>query len=244
VEPEIDVRLGAFPWVLDDVAPEVASLVVADPPWNDLAAWSQIGEFAARVLKPNGTLLAYIGNRHCFEAIDHLSANLQPVRLAFLPATHEEQWDPIAHCHEAGSFMLIMAKGTFTPEGEWSNMVEAPVEGERWHRFQRPLANVRHYLEAFTRPGDLVVDPYSGSGTTAVACALTGRSFVGSDIRTRNVETTLARVRRVRDGGGVEAEGGVEAASGAGSSDDDTPGRDARHGAGRDTDEGPVSATD
>jgi hypothetical protein len=31
VEPLIDVRLGAFPDVLDDVTPESAALVVADP---------------------------------------------------------------------------------------------------------------------------------------------------------------------------------------------------------------------
>ena len=93
VEPVIDVRLGAFPEILADVAPETVALVVADPPWNGLDAWAAIGRFSARVLKPNGILLAYIGNRWCFEAMDLLSANLTRVRLAFLPAPPESPWD-------------------------------------------------------------------------------------------------------------------------------------------------------
>jgi site-specific DNA-methyltransferase (adenine-specific) len=194
VEPLIDVRLGAFPDVLDDVTPESAALVVADPPWNDLVAWSAIGLFSARVLKPNGILLAYMGNRWCFEAMDLLSAYLNRVRLAFLPAPHEGPWDPTVNCHEAGSFMVIMAQGGFDPPAPWSNMVEGVVRGQRWHPFQRPLANVKHYVEAFTSPGDLVIDPFLGSGTTAVACAQLGRNLVGCDIIPDNVHATFTRL--------------------------------------------------
>jgi site-specific DNA-methyltransferase (adenine-specific) len=194
VKPDIVVRLGAFPDILADVAPETASLVVADPPWNDLAAWTALGMFCARVLKPHGILVAYIGNRWCFEAIDLLSANLTRVRLAFLPALHESPWDPKVNCHEFGSFMVIMAKGSFDPPGPWSNMVEGKVEGHRWHPFQRPLENVKHYVEAFSKPGELVIDPFLGSGTTAVACAELGRQFLGCDIAPEYVQAAIKRL--------------------------------------------------
>lgn len=200
VEPVIDVRTGAFPDVLADVAPESAALVVADPPWNDLVAWSAVGQFSAHVLQPNGILLAYIGTRWCFEAMDLLSAHLTRVRLAFLPAPHEQPWDPTVNCLEVGSFMVIMAKGAFDPPAPWSNMVEGVVRGQRWHPFQRPLANVKHYVEAFSRPGELVVDPFLGSGTTAVACAQLGRNFVGCDIVPDNVHATLTRLGTLRSG--------------------------------------------
>jgi SAM-dependent methyltransferase len=200
VDPVIDVRLGAFPEILADVSPETAALVVADPPWNDLDAWSAIGLFSARVLKPNGILLAYIGNRWAFEAMDLLSANLNRVRLAFLPVPHESPWDPAVNSHEAGSFMVIMSKGSFDPPGSWCNKVDGVVQGQRWHPFQRPLANVKHYVEAFSMPGDLVVDPFFGSGTTAVACAQLSRSFVGCDIVPENFNVAVARLELLRDG--------------------------------------------
>jgi site-specific DNA-methyltransferase (adenine-specific) len=37
-------------------------------------------------------------------------------------------------------------------------------------------------IKAFTKPGDLVCDPYSGSGTTACAALALGRNFVGSEL--------------------------------------------------------------
>ena len=37
---------------------------------------------------------------------------------------------------------------------------------------------VRHY----SRPGDLVVDPYAGSGTTAIACGIEGRRCITSEV--------------------------------------------------------------
>ena len=203
MDPVLDVRLGAFPEVLDDVGSETAALVVADPPWNDLAAWSAVGPFSARVLKPGGVVLAYMGSRWCFEAMDLLSAHLDRVRLAFLPEPDDRSWDPAVNCHEAGSFMVIMAKGAFSPSGPWSNMVEGVVEGQRWHRYQRPLANVRHYVEAFTEPGDLVVDPFLGSGSTAVACAQTGRSFVGCDVLLKNFSAAVTRLDMLQGGTGA-----------------------------------------
>ena len=44
---------------------------------------------------------------------------------------------------------------------------------------QLPLALVRRCIEFATNPGDLVIDPFVGSGTTPHACLLTGRRFLG-----------------------------------------------------------------
>ena len=191
----IEVRVGAFPAALSDIASESVSLVVADPPWNNLEAWTDIGIFAHHVLKPNGTLLAYIGNRWAFDAIDRLGTQLTRVRLGFLPEQHENPWDPETLCEEMGSFIAILAKGRLEPAEPWKNMVESAIQGHRWHHFQRPLANVRHYVSAFSRIGDLVVDPFLGSGTTAVACAQLTRAFVGCDIDPLNVQNTVERLK-------------------------------------------------
>jgi site-specific DNA-methyltransferase (adenine-specific) len=46
------------------------------------------------------------------------------------------------------------------------------------HPTQKPIAVFVWCLLKFTQPGDLVIDPFSGSGTTALACHKTGRRFV------------------------------------------------------------------
>jgi DNA methylase len=194
VEALVDVRLGAFPEALSDLPSASTALVVADPPWNDLKAWSETGRFARRVLNHDGILLGYVGNRWSFDAIKLLSTHLTPIRLAFLPSPHEDPFDATTNCLEVGSFMVVMSNGQFDPPGTWQNAVQSEVRGHRWHPFQRPLANVAHYVDAFTRPGDLVVDPFLGSGTTAVACLRPGRRFVGCDA---DPEAVLATNRRI-----------------------------------------------
>lgn len=51
--------------------------------------------------------------------------------------------------------------------------------GERVHTTQKPLPLMLRLVELFTDPGDLVLDPYCGSGTTGVSCVRLGRRFIG-----------------------------------------------------------------
>jgi DNA modification methylase len=50
------------------------------------------------------------------------------------------------------------------------------------HPTIKPLEFVKHHILHTTNPGDLILDPYLGSGTTAVACKETGRSYNGFEI--------------------------------------------------------------
>lgn len=50
------------------------------------------------------------------------------------------------------------------------------------HPTQKPVALIERCLLAFTRPGDCVLDPFLGGGTTAVAALHTGRNFVGIEL--------------------------------------------------------------
>ena len=50
------------------------------------------------------------------------------------------------------------------------------------HQAMQPLYLPEKYIKACTKPGDLVVDPWVGSGTTGIAALQLGRRFVGFDI--------------------------------------------------------------
>lgn len=50
------------------------------------------------------------------------------------------------------------------------------------HPTQKPVRVMEWCLALFTQPGDLVLDPFMGSGTTGVACVRTGRRFIGIEI--------------------------------------------------------------
>lgn len=57
----------------------------------------------------------------------------------------------------------------------------------RRHATQKPEALIEWYLRTYTQPGDLVLDPTSGSGSTGCAAKTLGRRFIGFDIDMESV---------------------------------------------------------
>ena len=62
------------------------------------------------------------------------------------------------------------------------------------HPTQKPLELIERCLLASTNPGDLVLDPFLGSGTTGVTAARHGRKFVGIEMNPSYLETARKRV--------------------------------------------------
>jgi adenine-specific DNA-methyltransferase len=50
------------------------------------------------------------------------------------------------------------------------------------HVCEKPVALMRHIIQHSTRPGDVVLDCFAGSGSTGAACVELGRSFIGIEI--------------------------------------------------------------
>lgn len=70
---------------------------------------------------------------------------------------------------------------------------EATIERRRVHPTQKPLSLMRELLEAFTDEGDLVLDPFCGSGTTGVAALQLGRRFVGIELKPEHARVATQR---------------------------------------------------
>ncbi len=66
-----------------------------------------------------------------------------------------------------------------TPADQWGDVWRFPVVRNAEHPTQKPIEMLRHMVAVSTRPGDMVLDPFAGSGTCGVACVALGRSFVG-----------------------------------------------------------------
>lgn len=71
-----------------------------------------------------------------------------------------------------------------------------PIEMRgRVHPAQKPVALMADLIADFTAPGDLVWDPYMGSGTTGVAAIAAGRHFVGCERDPVHFQAAEARLR-------------------------------------------------
>lgn len=62
------------------------------------------------------------------------------------------------------------------------------------HPCPKPIKKWTRLLERVTLPGETVLDPFLGSGTTGVACVLTGRNFIGCEVEPAYYEIARARI--------------------------------------------------
>jgi site-specific DNA-methyltransferase (adenine-specific) len=85
------------------------------------------------------------------------------------------------------------------PMGDvWDIGVIAPIARERTgYPSQKPEALLERLVTALSDPGDIVIDPYAGSGTTLAVAARTGRAFVGIDQSDVAIETARARLSQL-----------------------------------------------
>jgi DNA modification methylase len=73
-------------------------------------------------------------------------------------------------------------------------LISKPLANE--HPTPKPVELVRRCIQASSDPGDLILDPFLGSGTTAVACVLTGRRFIGAELNDRFFDLSCERIEQ------------------------------------------------
>lgn len=65
---------------------------------------------------------------------------------------------------------------------------------ETTHPTEKPVQVLKHLLRVFTNPGDIVIDPFLGSGSTIVAAREMGRRWVGIEMNEEYCKMAQARV--------------------------------------------------
>lgn len=90
-----------------------------------------------------------------------------------------------APCHDVAWF-AVKGKWSFPHRRPRSiYRVDRLPANELQHPTQKPVPLMSQIIQHLTQPGDLVFDPFMGSGTTGVACMKTGRRFLGCEIDPR-----------------------------------------------------------
>jgi DNA modification methylase len=67
-------------------------------------------------------------------------------------------------------------------------------ERQRWHTCQMPKAVLERIIRVSSDPGDMVLDPFLGSGTTAVAAITLGRNVIGIELSSNYAEKARRRI--------------------------------------------------
>lgn len=75
-----------------------------------------------------------------------------------------------------------------------SNIIKAKKTDNEHHPTQKPINLMEYFIEKSTNTGDMVLDCFSGSGSTAIAAHNTGRNFIGYEIEEEYFDISIKRL--------------------------------------------------
>ena len=196
--------LSAFPSKSIDLA-------VADPPYlgryrdrygrtlanddNPEAVLSVYDEIY-RVLKPGSYCVTFYG----WTAIAGFAgawadAGFKTVGHIVWPKSYASRRSHTLYQHESA---FVLAKGwPEKPDNPISDVQPWEYSGNKEHPTEKAVSVIAPLVRSFSKPGDLVLDPFSGSGTTAVAAALNGRDYIGIELEQKYCDLARRRLAGV-----------------------------------------------
>ena len=175
-----------------------------------------------RVLKPGGTLWVsgtyhsiyqcgfalQVNKFHILNDIAWFKPNAAPnLSCRFFTASHETLIWARKDKNGKHKFNYDLMKNGNWPEdflkkpnlqmrSVWSMGTPRPSEKKHGkHPTQKPIDLLVRIVMASTDKGDLVVDPFTGSSTTGLACALNDRKFIGIDLEKKYLDLSIKRFK-------------------------------------------------
>lgn len=184
----------------NEVPDASCALVFTDPPYDrdSLHQFADLGALAGRILVDGGSLITYCGQYAMPSVLDLV---LKQSSLRFFWIACCLHTGGVAQMREYGikvqwKPMLWFVKGAFRRDREtWvDDLVESREEKDS-HPWQQSVLEARYYIEKLTTKTELVVDPFCGGGTTAIAAKQLGRQWWTADIEAAHVQTARERLR-------------------------------------------------
>lgn len=191
------VYIGDFRDHADKIKDGSVSLIFTDPPYDrkSMPLYGDLAEFGAAKLQVGGSLLCYAGH--------YLLGDILPLMIP-----HLRLWW-VCCCRHTGNLARMDKLGVvvhwkpilwFVKEtrGDKNTFVNDLVESSRekdTHKWQQGLIDAEYYIEHLTKPGDLVVDPFCGGGTTLVAAKRLKRRWRAMEISEPDAMKARKRIR-------------------------------------------------
>lgn len=194
--------------VLAELPPTCVDLVVTDPPYlvgyrerngrrvgnDDNDAWLLPAFRAvARVMKPHSLCASFYGWPHT-DRFRGRREGLRPVSHLVWLKGYTSRAGYTHGRHEAG---CPLAKGRPPlPENPPPDVLPWSNTCKRQHPTEKPVAELLPLIRAYMRPGDIVLDPFAGSGSTGLAARSCERRFILIEKDERHCEAARCRIER------------------------------------------------
>jgi site-specific DNA-methyltransferase (adenine-specific) len=198
-----DYRLvvGDFAQVASAIEPGSVDIIITDPPYprEFLPLFGVLAQEASRILAPGGSLVVMVGQSYLPEVLNQITPFMRyHWTCAYLTPGGQaaSMWQ-----RKVNTFwkpLLWFVNGDY--DGEWIGDVAKSAVNDndkRFHHWGQSVSGMADVVSRFTKPGDVILDPFCGAATTGVAALLSGRRFVGVDIDADHIQTAGQRLQSV-----------------------------------------------
>jgi len=170
--------------------------IITDPPYPKqyLELYDHLARLADHALAPGGSIVVMVGQSYLPQVIDRLSEKLTyHWTLAYLTPGGQAAQLWTRRVNTFWKPLLWFTKGTY--EGEWvGDVCRSDANDKRYHHWGQSEGGMADVVDRFTDPGDLILDPFLGAGTTGVVAVRMGRRFIGIDVDSDAVATAEERL--------------------------------------------------
>jgi site-specific DNA-methyltransferase (adenine-specific) len=154
-----------------------------------LAFLEEVLQECYRVAKPGAAGYLFCGD----DFVSYINKIVEKTGFQFRKVIHWHKTNPFPAIYTrkmySNSMELIVHFSKGTPKtwnhkevNKMHNFIETPIcmgKERKAHKTQKPLKVCIPFIEISSNEGDLVLDPFMGSGSTAVAAAQLGRNYIG-----------------------------------------------------------------
>lgn len=185
---------------------ESVDLIFTDPPYSKefLPLYGWLAKEAFRILKPSGFLLAMCGQLYLNQIFKMMDRHLDyfwkyEVGLSGWAASVVwPQGNTSVNIVVRSKPILAYSKGLALPRTSTLSLFYGSGGDKRFHKWGQDVVSTRYYIDCFSAPGDLVIDPFVGGGTTPCACILINRNWLAFEINPEMAELARQRVAQTQ----------------------------------------------
>lgn len=180
----IKIINGDFREVYPTLKKESIDFIITDPPYPKeyLPLYEDLAKCAEHVLKPGGSLLMMVGQSYLPEIMNMTVPYIQyhwTLGYFTLGGQSAQLWTK-----KVNTFwkpVLWFTKGEF--KGEWiGDVIKSDNNDKRFHEWGQSESGMYDLMKRFVKPGDIVLDPFMGGGTTGIVCKTLKCEFVGVEL--------------------------------------------------------------
>ena len=172
---------------------------------NNFTGLSIVIKECYRILKPSGTLICFYDLWKITTLKEYFEkAKFKQLRLIEWiktnPVPLNSQTNYLTNAREIAISGVKKSKPTFYSSYD-KGIYEYPIchDKNRFHPTQKPLTFIEELILKHSNENDIVLDCFSGSGTTAVASYNTNRNFTGCEIADEYFEKSINRIKELTD---------------------------------------------